>query len=110
MIEGITVPDVTIEQAGGDPVFGAVVKEANGVELRLEEGTPPISAQVVPLPPSMPFDFDLFFASNDADVQAPAVAIGPDGEALGGDDEPPPAEIRRVAEGTTEGTAWALDY
>jgi hypothetical protein len=110
VIEGVTVPGVTIEQAGGDPVFGAVVKEADGVELRLEEGTSPISAQVVPLPPSMPFDFDLFFASNDADVQATAVAIGPDGEALGGDDEPTPAEIRRVAEGTTEGTAWALDY
>ena len=90
VIEGIAVPDVPIEQAGGDPVFGAVVKEADRVELRLEEGTPPISAQVVPLPPSMPFDFDLFFASNDADVQATAVAIGPDGEQLGGDDEPTP--------------------
>ena len=62
--------DRPIEQAGGDPVFGAVVKEADAVELRLEDGTPPIPAQVVPLPPSMPFDFDLFFASNDADVQA----------------------------------------
>ncbi|MGZ5293892.1 MAG: hypothetical protein ACXWH5_07885 [Actinomycetota bacterium] len=110
VIEGIAVPDVPIEQAGGDPVFGAVVKEADGVELRLEEGTPPISAQVVPLPPSMPFDYDLFFASNDADVQATAVAIGPDGEPLGGDGEPTSAEIRRVAEGMTEGTAWALDY
>jgi len=68
-----------IEQGGGNPVFGAVVKAADAVELRLEEGTPPIPAQVVPLPPSMPFDFDLFFASNDADVQATAVALDADG-------------------------------
>ena len=60
-----------IEQAGGDPVFGAVVKEAEAVELRLEEGTPPIPAQIVPLPPSMPFDFDLFFASNDPTCRQP---------------------------------------
>ena len=65
--------DHPIEQAGGDPVFGAVVKEADGVELHLEEGTPTIPAQLVPLPPSMPFDFDLFFASNDTDVAATAV-------------------------------------
>jgi hypothetical protein len=72
-----TVPTRTpIEQAGGDPVFGAVTKEAAGVELRLEDGTPPIPAQIFPLPPSMPFGFDLFFASNDGDVQATAVALG----------------------------------
>jgi hypothetical protein len=74
--------DRPIEQAGGDPVFGAVVKEAEAVELRLEEGTPPIPAQIVPLPPGMPFDFDLFFASNDADVQAIAVALGGEGTPL----------------------------
>lgn len=68
--------DNAVEQAGGDPVFGAVVKDANAVELHLEDGTPPIPAQLVPLPPSLPFDFDLFFASNDADVQATAVAVG----------------------------------
>ena len=71
--------DTPIEQAGGDPTFGAVAKEASGVELRLEEGTPSIPATIVPLPPSMPFDFDLFFASNDADVQATAVALDDDG-------------------------------
>jgi hypothetical protein len=68
--------DTPIEQAGGDPTFGAVTKDASGVELRLEEGTPPIPAQVVPLPPSMPFAFDLFFASYDGDVPARAVPIG----------------------------------
>ena len=71
--------DRPIEQAGGDPVFGAVVREADGVELHLEEGTPPMPAQLVPLPPSMPFDFDLFYASNDGDVAATAIALDPDG-------------------------------
>jgi hypothetical protein len=112
--------DHPIEQAGGDPVFGAVVKEADGVELHLEEGTPTIPAQLVPLPPSMPFDFDLFFAPNDADVQATAVAIGPDGEELATGEPPLPSisptpeptadEHRRVAEGETGGTGWALEY
>lgn len=102
-----------IEQAGGDPVFGAVVKEADAVELRLEEGTPPIPAQIVPLPPSMPFEFDLFFASNDADVQAAAVAIGPDGTELPADRGGSPMSeeaIRLLATGETAGTPWTLEY
>ena len=116
-----TVPNgASIEQAGGDPVFGAVSLDAASVELHLEEGTPTIPARLVPLPPSMPFDFDLFFASNDADMQATAVAIGPDGEELAageaplpsisGTPEPTPDERRRVAEGATRGTEWALEY
>ena len=101
-----------IEQAGGDPVFGAVVVEADSVELRLEEGTPPVPAQLVPLPPSMPFGFDLFFASNPSDVPAEAVALGISADAT----ISPPEEssdgsgVRRVATGVTGGTGWALDY
>jgi hypothetical protein len=93
-----SVPDdAPIEQAGGDPTFGAVTKEASGVELRLEEGTPPIPAQVVPLPPSMPFDFDLFFASNDSDVQAQAVPIGmPQLSTASPDPDESLAELRAV--------------
>lgn len=74
----------SIEQAGGDPVFGAVTKESEAVELQLEEGTPPIPAQLVPLPPSMPFDFDLFFASYEGDVAPTAVALDADGLTIGG--------------------------
>jgi hypothetical protein len=89
--------EAPIEQAGGDPTFGAVTKEASGVELRLEEGTPPIPAQVVPLPPSMPFDFDLFFASNDSDVQAQAVPIGmPQRSTASPDPDEALAELRTV--------------
>ncbi len=71
-----------IEQAGGDPTFGAVKKTATGVELRLEPGTPPINASIVPLPPSIPFGFDLFFASNPTDVPATAIAVDADGTAI----------------------------
>ena len=38
----------------------------------LEDGAPTVPAQLVPLPPSMPFDFDLFFASNDTEVGRPS--------------------------------------
>lgn len=72
-----TVPETTpIEQAGGDPTFGAVTKAATGVELRLEDGTPPIPATLLPLPPSLAYPFDLFFGSNPSDVPATAVALG----------------------------------
>ncbi len=98
-----------IDQAGGNPVFGAVTTQADGVELRLEEGTPPIPATVVPLPPSMPYDFDLFFASNDADMPATAVVIGVDPEVA------TPSEVadgssEAIAEGETLGEAWTLRY
>ncbi|MEX1265112.1 MAG: hypothetical protein WEE66_14465 [Actinomycetota bacterium] len=71
-----------IEQAGGDPTFGAVSKEADRVELRSEGGPPPVGARIVPLPPSMPFDFDLFFGSYDADTPATAIALDANGQPL----------------------------
>ena len=99
--------DHPIEQAGGDPVFGAVVKEADGVELHLEEGTPTIPAKLVPLPPSMPFDFDLFFAPNDTDVAATAVPLG-----IAPNRDPSTTTDGRqiVAEGMTGDTPWALEF
>jgi hypothetical protein len=117
--DSFTVPKIPIEAVGGDPMFGAVTKEASGVELRLEAGTPPIPATIVPLPPSMPFEFDLFFASNDADVQADAVAIGPAGEQLGRSEVPLASEspapdgrqaTRTVAEGVTGNMPWILEF
>jgi hypothetical protein len=105
--------DRPIEQAGGDPVFGAVAKEATGVELKLEDGTPPIPAQIVPLPPSMPFNFDVFFASNPSDVPPTAVPLGIDAE---GPSEPAPSatgvggEARIVAEGVAGDTPWRLEF
>ena len=78
-----TVPAVPIEECC-DPAFGpqatvkagAVTKDASGVELRYVDGSPSVTATIVPLPPSLAFDFDLFFAeAPDAD-QATAVALG----------------------------------
>jgi hypothetical protein len=83
-IEGFRVPGIAVEQAGGDPTFGAVTKDAAVVELRPDDGSPSVAANVVPLPPSMPFDFDLFFGSYDADVPARAVALDEDGAKLEG--------------------------
>ena len=102
-----------IEQAGGDPVFGAVAKDASGVELRLDDGTPAIPAQLVPLPPSMPFDFNLFFASNPSDVAPTAVPLGIPGEdpseaALPTPDVNPGARV--IAEGDSGDASWRLEF
>jgi hypothetical protein len=79
-----TVPTrASIEQAGGDPVFGAVTKEAAGVEIRGNVMLPGPAATIVPLPPSLPFDFDLFFASHDGDQPPFAVPVDGDGNPLG---------------------------
>lgn len=83
VIEGIAVPDVPIEQAGGDPTYGAVTKSAATVELRLEGGGPPIDAYRSPLPPSLPFAFDVFFAPHEGDVPGVAVALDEHGAFLG---------------------------
>ena len=72
-----------IEQAGGDPVFGAVTKDAARVEIRGNVMLPGPSATIVPLPPSLPFDFDLFFASHEGDQPPFAVPVDPDGEPIG---------------------------
>lgn len=71
-----TVPSVPIEDSRGDPTFGAVTKEATGVQLQPEGGEPSMPATLVPLPPSMPFDFDLFFAENPSGAPARAVPLG----------------------------------
>ena len=82
-IDDVAVPRVPIQQAGGDPTYGAVTTAAASVELRLEEGTPPIQTYRSPLPPSMPFAFDVFFAPHEGDVPAVAVAFDQDGAVLG---------------------------
>ncbi len=85
------MPAVPIEQAGGDPTFGAVAKAADSVELRTDGIVEP--AQVVPLPPTLASDFDLFFGSHEGDVRADAVALDRDGRALGGSYVLPPIDM-----------------
>lgn len=56
--------------------FGAVVKGATGIEFRPSEGDP-IPGRIVPLPPSMPFDFDLFFIEGTGGLLGEVVPIRP---------------------------------
>ncbi len=79
-----TVPHAEmIEQAGGDPVFGAVTKEADGVEIRPNLLLPGPAATIVPLPPSLPFDLDVFFASHEGDEPPFAVPVDAAGDPIG---------------------------
>jgi hypothetical protein len=89
-----TVPDVPVEDccgtasnlpgggvalaAGGATPFrfGAVTKEATGVELQPSDGSDPVPGTMVPLPPSlMNFPFDLFFLDAGA-LNGKIVATG----------------------------------
>ena len=90
-----TVPDVPVEDCCAGPSrwrraadiasearaprrfrFGAVTKEATGVELRPSDGSDPVPGTLVPLPPSlMNFPFDLFFLDAGA-LNGKIVATG----------------------------------
>jgi hypothetical protein len=85
-LSDFTVPSAVIEWAATDPVFGAITKQAAAVEFRSKDDPSVIIAgTIVPLPPSMPFDFDLFFVEGTAGIDGEAVALGPDGEVIEGD-------------------------
>jgi hypothetical protein len=103
-----TIPDPPIEQAGGDPTFGAVTKEAVGVELRPEGREPAVPATLVPLPPSMPFNFDLFFAEYDGDVRATAVPLGLGEASPSGPPSPTPGRDDVVTVEGTDPVSWTL--
>ena len=110
-IEGFNVPSIPIEQAGGDPTFGAVTKSAASVEIRAD-GTRS-DATMMPLPPSLPFDFDLFFASHEGDVPARAIALDSDGVVMGAADQKPSANVNGdgnyvVARFDAFGARWEL--
>jgi hypothetical protein len=79
-------PRSVIEWAATDPIFGAVTKQATAVEFRSEDDpSVAIAGTIVPLPPSLPFDFDLFFIEGTAGIDGEAVAVGPDGDVIEGD-------------------------
>jgi hypothetical protein len=61
--------------------FGAVSKDATGVEVRPTDGGPSIRGTIAPLPPSMPFDFDLFFIEGTAGMHGEVAALGLEGTA-----------------------------
>jgi hypothetical protein len=79
------VPRSVIEWAATDPIFGAVTKQATAVEFRSKDDpSVAIAGTIVPLPPTLAFDFDLFFVEGTAGIEGEAVAVGPDGETVDG--------------------------
>jgi hypothetical protein len=85
-LSDLTVPSAVIEWAATDPIFGAVTKQAAAVEFRSKDDpSVALAGTIVPLPPSMPFDFDLFFIEGTAGIDGGAVALGPDGDVIEGD-------------------------
>jgi hypothetical protein len=80
------VPRSVIEWAATDPIFGAISKQAAAVEFRSKDDpSVAINGTIVPLPPSLPFDFDLFFIEGTAGIDGEAVALGPDDNVIDGD-------------------------
>jgi hypothetical protein len=65
-------------------LFGAVHRDATSVFFRRDDGGEDIRATVLPLPPTMPLDLDLFFIEGTAGIEGEVVAIGPDGRHLDG--------------------------
>jgi hypothetical protein len=80
------VPRSVIEWAATDPIFGAITKQAGAVEFRSKDDpSVAIAGTIVPLPPSLAFNFDLFFIEGTAGIDGEAVALGPDGDVIEGD-------------------------
>jgi len=85
-LEGGPAPDVVLADGsvgavswtGTDPVFGAVSKAATGVEYRPFNAGDPIPGTIMPLPPSLPFDLDVFFIDGTGGVAGEVVAAGID--------------------------------
>ena len=106
------IPPSVIEWAATDPVFGAISKEAATVEFRgQDDPSLAIPGTIVPLPPSMPFDFDLFFIEGTAGIEGEAVALGPDGEPIEGDSSIGTTrdDVVRI-DGSTLGHGWTARF
>jgi len=85
-LSDFVIPPSVIEWAATDPAFGAITKQAAAVEfLSTDDPSVAIAGTIVPLPPSMPFDFDLFFIEGTGGIDGEAVALGPDGDVIEGD-------------------------
>ena len=106
------IPPSVIEWAATDPIFGAITKQAAAVEYRSnDDPSIGILGTIVPLPPSMPFDFDLFFIEGTAGIEGEAVALGPDADPIEGDSSVGTVrdEIVRL-DGSTLGHDWMARF
>ena len=108
----MTIPPSVIEWAAADPIFGAISKEAATVEFRdQDDPSVAIPGTIVPLPPSMPFAFDLFFIEGTAGIDGEAVALGPDGQMLeGGTSLGTPREDVVRIDGSMLAHAWIARF
>lgn len=108
-----------------DPIFGAIVKRATGVEFRpgeenvyLDLGESPVAGTIVPLPPSLgAADFDLFFIDPPegyADLGGHVIALGlAEPSAEPSVSAPPVAEARGdevVLKGAYEEQTWLARF
>jgi hypothetical protein len=93
-LPGVAVPQEPIEWCCGaeltDPIFGAITKEATGVEFRpgtqstdYDLGGSPVPGTILPVPPTLgSFGFDLFFIDPPegyADLGGHVLALGLEG-------------------------------
>ena len=113
---GVSVPtdpiDWCCEEQPADPIFGAIAKDATGVEFRPGNGSSPVPGTILPVPPSVgSFDFDLFF------IERPEghAAVGGDVIALGLEGGPGPqvTDARAATTelgGSFEGQAWTARF
>jgi hypothetical protein len=108
-----------------DPIFGAIVKRATGVEFRpgeenvyLDLGESPVAGTIVPLPPSLgAADFDLFFIDPPegyADLGGHVIALGlAEPSAEPSVSAPPVAEARGdevVLSGAYDDQPWLVRF
>ena len=106
-----TVPDVPIEscceyEVGFTEVaFGAIRKGATGVELRPTDGDQPIPGTILPIPPTMSVEFDLFFIPGTGGLTGEVVPLGIDGSV-----EPPPVAEQQADEVELAGDAFGQRY
>lgn len=118
-LEGGPAPDVLLTDGsaapvswtGTDPIFGAITKAATGVEFRPTDAGDTIPGTIMPLPPSLPFDLDLFVIEGTVGLIGEVVALGVDQPSLV---SPPPIseprdEVVKLS-GTFEGRSWSVRF
>jgi hypothetical protein len=91
---------------GSIVTFGGVRRGTTGVEFRPSNGADPIAGTILPLPPTMPFDFDLFFIEGAEGLRGEVVALGLADEAS----DPPPVAVPRGDEVELAGNMFGQRY
>jgi hypothetical protein len=95
-------------RAGDVVIFGAVRKAATTVFFRPDDELEDVPGTILPLPPTLPFDFDLFFIEGAEGLLGDVVALGVDQAPSEPPDQvaEPRDEVVELA-GTYEGQDWS---